>query len=456
MMQPMTHAIAASTRQPSAAEAVSAWRKPALAATLMLTIWATAPGASAQSLPRADASSVGMSAERLARFDQLANEAVESGQLAGAVTLVMRHGKVVHEGVYGLADIDSKQPMRADSIFRIASMTKPLASLAIMMLQEEGLLLLDDPVARYLPAFEKSPGVIDPDGHVQPLIRPITLLDLLSHSSGMTYGGGDDAVAAAYRDAGFSSGQLNSRDQSITEVANQLAQLPLAAQPGERFIYSFGVDVLGAVVEQVSGMTLDAFFQERIFQPLGMRDSSFYLPTDKVNRLVATHTLGADGELKRGADEDMDWTGQGAFVHGPRRLFGGGGGLLSTAPDYARFLQMLLNGGELDGKRILSPASVRLMTENHVGARYALGEGEPGMGFGLGFEVKLEPQVRGYKVPMLASVGAFSWGGAAYTGFWVDPQQSLVAVFMAQLRPYRQDRLDRHFGNIVHQAIVAP
>jgi CubicO group peptidase (beta-lactamase class C family) len=411
--------------------------------------------AAAQSLPRAESASVGMSAEPLARFDGLADQAVESGKVAGVVTLVLRHGKVVHNGVYGVADIDSERPMNADDIFRIASMTKPITSVAIMILEEEGCLLLEDPVARYLPAFENVPGVIGADGELQPLARSISLLDLLSHTSGMTYGDGEDAVAAAYREAGFDS-ELNHRDQSISEIANQLAALPLAAQPGERFIYSYGVDVLGAVVEQVSGMSLDAFLEQRIFQPLGMHDSHFYLPAEKTERLVATHTLDASGKLIRGADEDMGWTGQGAFVQGPRRVFGGGGGLLSSAPDYARFLQMLLNGGELDGQRILSPASVRLMTTNHVGTLYAEAENEPGMGFGLGFEVKLEPQVRGYDVPMRASVDAYAWGGAAYTAFWVDPEQDLVAVFMAQMRPHRQDRLNRHFGNSVYQAIVAP
>lgn len=395
-----------------------------------------------------------MSAERLARFDALARGAVEDGRLAGVVTLVARRGRIVQNGVYGLADLEDGRPMRPDTIFRIASMTKPLTSVAVMILLEEGRLLLSDPVTRYLPAFKKTPGVLGADGTLTPIARPITLLDLLTHSSGMTYGGGDGGVGAAYRSAGFDSSPLNDRDEPIAAIVDKLAALPLAAQPGERCIYSFSTDVLGAVVEKVSGMSLDEFLKRRIFTPLEMNDSSFYLPLSRASRLAATHTLDAGGQLRRGADDDMGWTGQGAYVHGPRRVYSGGGGLLSTAPDYVRFLQMLLNGGELDGVRILSPASVRLMTVNHVGDRYADEEGFTGMGFGLGFEVKLEQTARAYVVPLPASPGAYAWGGAAYTTFWVDPEQALVAIFLAQLRPKSQDDLSRRFGNIVYQAII--
>jgi len=410
----------------------------------------------AQGLPKGDARSVGMSAERLARFDALAEAAVEDGRLAGVVTLVARRGRVVQEGVYGLADLDDRRPMRQDTIFRIASMTKPLTSVAIMILLEEGLLLLSDPVTRYLPAFDRTPGVLGADGTLTPIDRPITLLDLLTHSSGMTGGGGDDGADAAYRAAGFDSSPLNDRDEPIARIVDKLAALPLAAQPGERCIYGFSTDVLGAVVEKVSGMSLAEFFRRRIFRPLEMHDSSFFLPPSKLDRLAAAHTLDADGQLRRGADDDMDWTGQGAFVHGPRRVYSGGGGLLSTAPDYARFLQMLLNGGELDGVRILSPASVRLMTVNHVSERYAEAGGFPGMGFGFGFEIKLKSDTHAYVVPTLASLGSYAWGGAAYTSFWVDPEQDLVAIFMAQLRPKSQDDLSRRFGNIVYQAVLEP
>ena len=410
----------------------------------------------AQGLSPDGASGVGMSAEELAGFEPLAEAAIEEGRLAGAVSLVVRRGRVVYEGVFGSADLDDGRPMSQDTIFRIASMTKPLTSVAIMILMEEGRLLLSDPVTRYVPAFKNSPGVLNADGTLTPIARPITLRDLLTHTAGLANGDRDDAIGAVYRAAGFDSGPLNDRDETTAAIVDRLAALPLAAQPGERFIYSLGTDVLGVVVENISGQRLDEFFRQRIFGPLQMIDSSFYLPPEKSGRLAAMHTLDADGRLRRGADDDRGWTGQGSFEHGPRRVHSGGGGLLSTAPDYARFLQMLVNGGELDGVRVLSPASVRLMTANHVGELYAEADGLPGMGFGFGIEIKLTPEARGYDIPVRAFAGSFAWGGAAYTTFWVDPEQDLVAIFMVQLRPYAQDDLSRHFGNVVYQAIIEP
>ena len=246
---------------------------------------------------------------------------------------------------------------------------------------------------------------------------------------------------------------LNALDEPIDTVVRRLAGLPFSSQPGEEWVYGNSTDVLGAVVEQASGMPLDEFLTSRIFAPLGMPDSHFFLPLEKQQRLVAMHRLRQNGGVIRASDEDLSWDGQGAFVSGPRRLFSGDGGLLSTAHDYARFLQMLLNRGELDGVRILSPASVRLMTLNHVGDLYA--REYPGMGFGFNVEVKLDRAVQGYDVPAFASPGAFGWGGAAYTRFWVDPDEKLIGVFMTQTRPTTGD-LHQKFGNSVDGAIVSP
>ena len=235
-------------------------------------------------------------------------------------------------------------------------------------------------------------------------------------------------------------------------LARRLAGLPFASQPGEEWVYGYSTDVLGAVIERISGIPLDEFLSSRIFVPLGMPDTHFYLPLEKEDRLVANHVLLEKSGIVRASDEDPSWDGQGAYVRGPRRLFGGNGGLLSTAQDYARFLQMLLNDGELDDARIVSPASVRLMTVNHVGDLYS--RWYPGMGFGFNVEVKLDLAVLGYEVPALASPGAYGWGGAAYTRYWVDPVQDLIGIFMTQTRPTTGD-LHQKFGNIVYGAIVS-
>jgi CubicO group peptidase (beta-lactamase class C family) len=434
-------------------------RLPRPAALAALTVLLCMGQPAAQSLTRATPESVGMSSERLARLDALAAKAVEEEQVAGLVTLVARSGKVVHHGAYGVLDVATGARMPGDAIFRIASMTKPVISVAALMLVEEGKLLLSDPVARYLPGFKQTTVAVQEGGSLQIVSarRVITVRDLLTHTAGIPNPRDlDGALLARYRDASLGAPLLNARDEPIASLMERLPSLPFVAQPGERFVYGFSTDVLGAVIERSSGLALDEFLRRRIFAPLGMHDTHFFLPLEKTGRLAATHNPKDGGGLVRGRDDDMEWTGQGAFVRGPRRAFSGGGGLLSTANDYARFLQMLLNGGELDGARILSPASVRLMTTNHVGDLYAKAENLPGMGFGFGFEVKLEPHVPGFDIPAFASPGAFAWGGAAFTTFWVDPEQQLVVVFLAQLRPYTHLDLSKKFGNIVYHAILAP
>jgi CubicO group peptidase (beta-lactamase class C family) len=414
-------------------------------------------GAQAQDrlLPRVSPESVGMSSQRLARFDTLAAEYVISGHVAGVVALVVRDGKIAHETVRGVQDVATGSPMRSDSIFRIASQTKLIVSVATMILVEEGLVRLDEPVAHHIPEYaETTVAILDGDSVIVVAAnRQITIQDLLTHTSGIP---GADPVLLVdlYAEASLTQGKhlLNYLDEPIDAVVRRLAGLPFSAQPGEEWIYGYSTDVLGAVIERASGMPLDEYLRSRIFVPLGMPDTHFFLPPDKENRLVANHAL-REGGVIHASDDDLSWDGQGAFVRGPRRLFQGSGGLLSTASDFARFLQMLMNGGELDGARIVSPASVRLMTVNHVGDLYA--REYPGMGFGFNVEVKLDPAVGGWEVPALASPGAFGWGGAAYTRFWVDPAEHLIGVFMTQVRPTTGD-LHEKFGNIVYGAIVSP
>jgi CubicO group peptidase (beta-lactamase class C family) len=416
-----------------------------------------APGTHAQDLllPSVSPESVGMTSQRLARFDSVAAEYVDSGHIAGVVALVLRDGKIVHETVQGVQDVATGLPMRSDSIFRIASQTKLIVSAATMILVEEGRIRLDEPVAKHIPEYAET-TVASQDGDSVMVVaanRQITIQDLLTHTSGIP-GADPELLADLYAEASLTQGKhlLNYLDEPIDAVVRRLAGLPFSAHPGEQWIYGYSTDVLGAVIERASGMSLDEFLRSRIFVPLDMPDTHFFLPPDKEHRLVANHAL-REGGVIHASDDDLSWDGQGAFVRGPRRLFQASGGLLSTANDFARFLQMLLNDGELDGVRILSPASVRLMTVNHVGDLYA--REYPGMGFGFNVEVKLDPAVGGYDVPALASPGAFGWGGAAYTRFWVDPAQHLIGVFMTQVRPTTGD-LHAKFGNIVYGAIVSP
>jgi CubicO group peptidase (beta-lactamase class C family) len=369
---------------------------------------------------------VGLSSERLARVTRTMQASVDQQRLAGIVTLVARRGKVAHLESAGKLDIERNAPMTPDAIFRIASMSKAVTSTAILMLMEEGRLLLTDPVANYIPAFKQTTVVVPPPPGspagapygIVPAQRPITIHDLLTHTSGISYGENNDA-AARYKEAGVSAYYCADKDEPMAALVDRLAKLPFDEQPGEKFdeqpgekyVNGFNTDVLGVIVEKVSGLSLDEFFKTRIFTPLKMVVSSFYLSVEKRARLATVYKAGPDGRVARAGDAG---TGQGDCVDGPRRCFSGGAGLLSTANDYARFLQMWLNGGELDGVRLLSPKTVELATSNHVGKLYHDGD----LGFGLGFEV-VEHVGRAGR---LASVGEFNWGGAYYTQFWVDPQ----------------------------------
>ena len=387
-----------------------------------------------------------MSGPRLQRLSAAMKRAVDEEKVSGVVTLVARKGKIVHYENFGQLDRENKVPMPKDAIFRIASMSKAITTVAAMMLFEEGQLLLDDPVSKYIAAFKKTNVMAaattsGPDVPTVAARREITIRDLMTHTAGISYGSGP--LEAQYKAANVYMWYFADKDEPIATSIERLATLPFTSQPGERYVYGFSTDILGVVVERASGMSLDEFFRTRIFGPLKMVDSSFYLPADKASRFATVYSAGTGG-LVRAPKEKM---GQGDYVTGPRKSFSGGAGVLSTATDYARFLQMLLNGGELDSVRLLSPKSVQLMTSNHVGNLYQEGR----FGFGLGFEI-VEHVGRSGR---LGSVGEFGWGGAYYTKFWVDPVEKLVAVFMTQLLPSGGPALQDQFRALVNQAVIA-
>lgn len=433
------------TRKP--AESVPPHGSPAfhirrLVPTIVLAGLVVAPAA-AQTLPAASPESLGLSAPRLERLKTAVQAYVDRGEIAGAVTLVMRDGKVAQLAAYGKADVEANAPMRPDTMFRIASMSKAVTSVAVMMLSEEGRLMLADPVAKHLPAFARTTVAVAGPGGVTttPAKRAITIRDLLTHTAGISYGTG--VAAEQWKAAGLQGWYLSDRKEPIGTLADRMAGLPFDAQPGEQWVYGYNIDILGAVVEKVSGMPLDAFFRTRIFEPLRMVDTHFFLPPEKRDRLAAVYSAQVSGGIVRAP---AGASGQGDFVDGPRACFSGGAGLVSTAQDYGRFLQMLLNGGELEGVRLLSPTTVALMTSNHVGERYLNGA----MGFGLGFEV-VEHLGRSGRP---GSVGAYGWGSAYYSSYDVDPQQRLIFIVLTQLLPARSVDLRETFAYLVYQAVV--
>jgi CubicO group peptidase (beta-lactamase class C family) len=415
---------------------------------------ALAPIASGQGLPKASPKSVGLSQERLDRITALMQKHVEDGLLAGAVALVARDGKVAYLKSVGVQDKEKGVAMKPDTIFRIASMSKPITSVAVMMLYEEGRFRLSDPVSKYLPEFKgmkvlaSSPAGDGSKAQEQlvPAKREITIRHLLTHTSGLTYHW-DTRVGVKYAEAGITHGLIQTQD-SLADGIKKLAQVPLVHQPGEAFTYSLSVDVLGRLVEVVSGLSFDEFLRRRIFEPLRMNDTGFYLPDSNVSRLAAVYGPDPNGALKRLGNGIL---GEGPMricvtypYEGPKCYYSGGGGLCSTISDYTRFCQMMLNGGELDGVRLLSRKTVELMTADHVG------ELSPGAGFGLGFGVTRSLREAGE----LTSVGAYRWGGFWYTTFFIDPAEKLIGICLAQLYPSGQATLNDKFEALAHQAIV--
>ncbi len=399
----------------------------------------------AQAFQTARPGDVGLSAERLERLTRVFQEYTDKGWINGAVALVVRDGKSAYFRSFGTMDADRKVPMSKDAIFRIASQSKALTSVAVMVLQEEGRLLISDPVSKYIPEFKSTTVAVAPaekgsSGYgVVPARRPITIIDLLTHTAGISYGYGP--AAELYKKAGVQGWLFADKDETIGDCIKRLAGLPFDAQPGERFIYGFNTDILGYVVERVSGLSLAAFIADRITGPLGMVDTHFFLPEPKLGRFTAVFRADKDGALELYEAPD-----KAPYFKGPRKCFSGGAGLLSTATDYAAFLQMLANGGELNGVRVLSPKSVDLMTVNHVGRLHG------DTGFGLGFWVTEDPG----KGSELTTTGAFGWGGAYSSTYWVDPVEKLVAVFMVQLLPPPPagSDLQEKFKALVYQSIV--
>ena len=420
-----------------------------LAAVATAAVGAQTPQRAATAVP-ARGNRLGFDAGRLTRIDSVLQRAVDRSEIGGAVALVLKDGETVYEKAFGWADREANRRMTPDAIFRIASQTKALTSVAAMSLVEEGKLSLDDPVSRFIPGFEHTSVAVraDTGRAIVPAKRRITIHDLLTHTAGISYGT-DSLVAPLYQSAGLGPAAgwgwyTADKKEPICVTMERLAALPFVAQPGERFVYGYNTDILGCVVERVTGLPLDEVIRTRITSPLGMKDTYFYLPAANRARLTAVYSSGPEMKIARAPDGPR---GQGDYVDGPRRSFSGGAGLLSTARDYARFLQMLLNGGTLDGARILSPKTVALMTSNQTGTLFS----QTGQAFGLGFRLLEQPGADG----RIESVGTYGWGGAYGSTYEVDPQEHLVLVFMIQQLPNRS-AVPSLFPTLVYQALVEP
>lgn len=394
--------------------------------------------------------SVGFSSSRLKRIETAMQRYVDEGKLAGLITTVARRGRTVHYKTYGMMDREAGKPMVHDAIFRIASMTKPITSVAAMLLYEEGAFDLNTPIHAFLPAFKevKVLNGTTPDGpELEDAERPITFRHLFTHTAGLSYGWDpDDPVDQIYQ---ASNVRFPTKDRAptLTDFVEALAEAPLAFQPGTGWRYSLSIDVLGRLVEIISGLSLDAFFRQRIFEPLGMADTGFHVPEDKADRMMAlyAHPEGAEGLTRVDAPAWAPSTTPPTFLMG-------GGGLASTVPDYARFAQMLVNGGELDGVRLLSPTTVAMYTINQapVAALEHFDGYENGYGYSLGTNVLMDVA----KTGMAGSVGEFGWGGAFSTYFWIDPKEALYGVLMTQYLPNNSYPVNPRFKQLTYQALV--
>jgi CubicO group peptidase (beta-lactamase class C family) len=416
--------------------------------TVLLATFFLATFTFAQDLPTAKPETVGLSSDRLERIGKEVQQTIDKKRIAGAVTLVMRHGKVAWFKAQGMGDRENSKPIRTDSIFRICSMSKPITSLAAMMLYEEGRFLLDDLVSKYLPEFKSMKVFVKPatgEPYTIPATKEITIRDLLRHTSGITYQW-NEQLGPLYQKADVPSGLIQ-YDGTIADMTQRLATQPLLFNPGDRFEYSLGIDVVGRLVEVLSGKPLDQFFRERIFEPLGMKDTYFYVPDNKVDRLATAYTYYEGKGLQRFPDTPIV---EGAFAYsadypykGPRKLFSGGAGLVSTAQDYARFCQFFLDGGKVGSTRLISRKTLELMSHDQ------LGHISNDMSFGIGFGLD------GGKVPLkeLGSEGTFGWGGFFYTTFSIDPKEQMIVIFMGQLHPTGDLTLDREVHTLAYQAI---
>jgi CubicO group peptidase (beta-lactamase class C family) len=412
-----------------------------------------------QPLTTATPEQVGMSVERLGRISAMIKKQVEEGKLPGAVVMVARKGKIVYSDAIGFQDKGTETPMKLDSIFRIYSMTKPLVSVAAMMLVEDGVVQLTDPISKFLPAFKDmqvSLASVGADGKTTytnvPAVKPITVQDLLRHTAGLAYAEitKNEPVKAAYVEAGFSQPgvhEYDSRDMTPAEQVARMAKIPLIHQPATMWEYSMAVDILGRVIEAASSKRLAVFMDERLFKPLNMVDTGFWVPSSKISRLAQPLPV----DLVSGQKTSV------LDVSAEPKNDSGGAGAVSTATDYLRFGQMLLNGGELDGVRVLSRSTIKLMTSDHLGTRVAApfqpGElllGTPGYTFGLGFAVRQGDGVAG----VTGSAGEFMWAGYAGTFFWVDPKEEIVGVYMTQAPSPIRAYYRKMYKALVYQSLV--
>jgi CubicO group peptidase (beta-lactamase class C family) len=395
---------------------------------------------------------VGLSSARLARLDDWMERYVDAGKLPGLMTVVARRGKIVDWRMRGLIDVEAGKPVAADAIYRIYSMTKPITSVAVMMLYERGLFQLDEPIARWLPTFAEPRVFVGGDAEnpkTEPARQPITFRHLLTHTAGLTYGFlNATPVDAIYR---ANKVEFNPGRGSLAEMVDRLARMPLLCQPGAEWNYSNATDVLGRLVEAISGESLAEFFARRILEPLGMADTAFHVPEAKVGRFAALY-----GPKPGGGLELLDAPARSLYLKPPETP-SGGGGLVGTAADYMRFATMLRNKGELDGVRLLGRKTVEFMTTNHLpGDMAAMGQPRfmeasyEGVGFGLGFAVMLDPA----KAQIVGSPGEYTWGGAASTAFWVDPVEDVIVLLLTQLRPSSTYPIRRELRALTYQAIV--
>ncbi len=403
---------------------------------------------------RIDAAAAGMSKRALARIsDHLVRRYIAPGKIAGALPVVFRRGELAYFEPLGRMDIERDVPMRDDTIFRIYSMTKPITAVALMMLYEDGLFQLNDPAHRFIPQWRDlavyEAGIV-PNFLTRPVDRAMTIKDLFTHMSGLTYGFMNRSnVDHAYRKLGVGA----SEGATLRTMIDTLANVPLEFSPGTRWNYSVASDVLGYLVEVMSGEPYDQYLRTRIFEPLGMKDTGFSVAEDAVGRFAANYSRGADKKLR--VEDDP----RNSIYLKPRTFFSGGGGLVSTAHDYLRFCRMLVNGGELDGVRILGRKTIELMTRNHLPndedlTRWALGSfsetANEGYGFGLGFSINLGPA----RTATIGSAGEYAWGGAASTIFWVDPAEQLVVILMTQFMPSATFNFRGQLKALVYPAIV--
>jgi CubicO group peptidase (beta-lactamase class C family) len=409
--------------------------------------------------------SAGMSQTAFDRIeDHLKRRYIDAGRFPGAQLLVYRRGKVVHSKVQGFADVERKAPVKDDTIYRIYSMTKPITSVAFMMLFEEGRVALDEPVAKYIPEW-KNLGVFVAGSHpaflTRPPSRPMLIVDLLRHTAGLTYGFQQRSnVDAAYREKKI--GEVE-KAGTLKTMVEDLAKIPLEFSPGDAWNYSVATDVLGYLVEKISGMPFEQFLKQRIFEPLGMKDTDFYVPADKAHRFAACYSAPGGAMTFHATDRQGNLTLQddpktSSFLS-PPPFISGGGGLCSTAADYLTFCRALLNGGELGGVRLLGPKTLALMTTNHLPGGRELPElsrslfseaAYHGVGFGLGFSVTMDPA----RTLIPGSPGEYAWGGAATTSFWIDPAEELITIFMTQVLPSSAYPLRRELRTMIYAAIT--